>query len=62
MFLVSVTAGMTACGLDSFAQRVVQGAILLFAFSINGIRAIIEDARVKRTARLEASRKLSQTC
>ena len=62
VFLVSVTAGMNAFGLDSFAQRVVQGAILLFAFSINGIRAIIEDIRVKRAARLEASRKLSQTC
>ncbi|MDR1136622.1 MAG: ABC transporter permease [Clostridiales Family XIII bacterium] len=50
IFLVTVTAGMNAFGMDSFAQRVVQGVILLFAFSINGIRAAMENRRVKSEA------------
>lgn len=54
VFLVTVTAGMNAFGMDSFAQRVVQGLILLFAFSINGIRALIETRQVKTAARKKA--------
>ena len=54
IFLVTVTAGMNAFGMDSFAQRVVQGGILLFAFSINGIRAMIEARNIKRVAAREA--------
>lgn len=54
IFLVTITAGMNAFGMDSFAQRVVQGVILLFAFSINGIRALIEVRRVKSAARRDA--------
>lgn len=56
IFLVTVTAGMNAFGMDSFAQRVVQGLILLFAFSINGIRAMVEAHRVKRIAGREAAK------
>ncbi len=56
IFLVTVTAGMNAFKMDSFAQRVVQGFILLGAFSINGVRQLIETRRVKRNARLEAAR------
>lgn len=56
IFLVTVTAGMNALGMDSFAQRVVQGVILLCAFSINGVRQIIENYRVKRSARLAAAK------
>lgn len=55
IFLVTVTTGMNAFKIDSFAQRVVQGVILLCAFSINGVRQMIETYRVKRNARLEAS-------
>lgn len=54
VFLVTITAGMNAFGMDSFAQRVVQGVILLFAFSINGIRALIEARQVKAIARKKA--------
>lgn len=54
VFLVTVTTGMNAFAIDSFAQRVVQGVILLFAFSINGIREIIEVQRVKSAARKKA--------
>ena len=50
IFLVTVTAGMNALGMDSFAQRVVQGFILLFAFSLNGVRTMIESWRVKQKA------------
>ena len=54
IFLVTVTAGMNAFRIDSFAQRVVQGVILLFAFSINGIRALIEARQVKMAAQRKA--------
>ena len=54
IFLVTVTAGMNALRMDSFAQRVVQGVILLFAFSINGLRGALEAYRVKRVAHRQA--------
>lgn len=54
IFLVTITKGMNAYGVDSFAQKVVQGLILLFAFSINEIRAKIENLRVISRARREA--------
>ena len=54
IFLVTVTAGMNALRMDSFAQRVVQGVILLFAFSINGLRGAFEAYRVKRVAHKQA--------
>ena len=54
IFLVMVITGMNAFNIDTYAQRVVQGAILLFAFSINGIRSIWEARRVKAAARKEA--------
>jgi ribose/xylose/arabinose/galactoside ABC-type transport system permease subunit len=54
IFLVTITAGMNAFGMDSFAQRVVQGVILLFAFSINGIRSLIEARRVRSAAQRSA--------
>ena len=54
IFLVTVTAGMNAFNIDSFAQRVAQGGILLFAFSINGVRAMFEAARVKKNAQRQA--------
>ena len=50
-FLVSLTVGMNAMGVSSYYQRIVQGVILLFAFSLNRIREIIEDHRVKRNTR-----------
>ena len=53
IFLVTVTAGMNALKVDSFAQRVVQGLILLFAFSINGLRDALENYRVRRAANQE---------
>lgn len=53
VFLVTITTGMNAFGIDSFAQRVVQGVILLFAFSINGIRALMEARSVKKRAQRE---------
>ncbi len=56
IFLVTVTAGMNAFSIDSFAQRVVQGGILLFAFSINGIRAIIENRQVRVAAQKRAAK------
>lgn len=50
-FLVSLTVGMNALGVSSYYQRIVQGVILLFAFSLNRIREIIEDYRVKKNTR-----------
>lgn len=50
IFIATVTTGMDAFGIDSFAQRVVQGAILLFAFSINTIRIIMENYNVRKKA------------
>ena len=61
IFLVTVTAGMNSFKMDSFAQRVVQGLILLFAFSINGIRALMEDAQIKSNAQKRARAAAGET-
>ncbi len=54
IFLVSIKSGMDAYGIDVFAQRIVEGVILLFGFSINGIRQILETRNVKARAHREA--------
>ena len=54
IFLATITVGMTLAGVPPYPQGIVQGLILIFAFSINQIRAWIEDARVKANARREA--------
>jgi ribose/xylose/arabinose/galactoside ABC-type transport system permease subunit len=61
IFLYSVKSGMDAYNFDTFAQRVVEGAILLFGFSINGIRALIANYRVKRNARKQSLLKQGMT-
>ena len=58
VFLVSLTVGMNALGISSYYQRIFQGAILLFAFSINRIRDIINDRIVKANAKANAERTL----
>ena len=58
IFVVTVSAGMNAFRMDSFTQRIVMGVILLFAFSINEIRAMIERERVKAKARKEAAQQV----
>jgi len=54
IFLATITVGMPLIGIGSYPQRIILGAILLFAFSINQIRVMIENARLKANARREA--------
>ena len=54
IFLATITVSMPLIGIGSYPQRIILGAILLFAFSINQIRVIGENARVKANARREA--------
>ena len=54
VFLVSITVGMNALQVNAYYQKIVQGVILLFSFSINEIRNAIENHRVKARARREA--------
>lgn len=56
IFLVTLTVGMNALGVSSYYQRIFQGMILLFAFSINEIRAVLDNQRVKAAARREIRR------
>jgi len=58
-FLVTLTVGMNALEISSYWQRIIQGIILIFAFSINTIRAKVENLRVKATARRESIAKES---
>ena len=50
IFIVTVIAGMNTYGINTFTQRVVQGVILLFAFSVTTIRNIIENGIIRRKA------------
>ena len=54
LFLVTLTVGMNAVGVNPYYQRIFQGLILLFAFSINEIRAIWDSHRVKAIARRDS--------
>jgi ribose/xylose/arabinose/galactoside ABC-type transport system permease subunit len=57
LFFETLTVGMPLIGIGSYPQRIIQGAILLFAFSINEIRAQMESRRVKAGARRAAALK-----
>ena len=57
VFLATITVGMPLLGIGSYPQRIILGAILLFAFSINQIRAMFENSRVKSIARREAEQR-----
>jgi len=55
VFLVSVTVGMNALQISPYYQKIIQGLILLFAFSLNEIRSRIENLRVRSRARRESA-------
>ena len=44
---------MDAFQIQSYMQRIIEGVILIFAFSINGIRAYVNDFLVKSRSRRE---------
>lgn len=53
LFVCTVTVGMNALGINSYVQYIVQGVLLLFAFSINTIHGMIDSMLVKRRAAKE---------
>jgi len=60
IFLATIKSGMDAYQIDSYLQRVIEGMILIFAFSITGIRAMISDAIIKRRSRRELTERRRQ--
>lgn len=62
LFVTSVTVGMNIFGINSYVQFIVQGVMLLLAFSINTIHGMIDGLLVKRRAakELAASMKVQQ--
>lgn len=59
IFLVSIKSAMDAWGLGSYWQRIVEGGILVFAFSITQIRTIINNFMIKRKARRKLKESLA---
>lgn len=57
VFLATIKSGMDTFRIDSYAQRIIEGLILIFAFSINGIRANVNDALVKRRSRKDLEKR-----
>lgn len=53
IFLATIKSGMDAFQIQSYMQRIIEGVILIFAFSINGIRAYVNDFLVKSRSRRE---------
>lgn len=51
VFLVTIRSAMDSFGVDSYWQKVVEGIILVIAFSITQIRSMIATAVVKRKTR-----------
>lgn len=56
IFLVTIRSAMDSFGVDSYWQKVVEGVILVIAFSITEIRAIISNTMVKYKARKSLAR------
>lgn len=59
IFLVTIKSAMDAFGISSYYQRVIEGVILIFAFSITEIRAMINNALVRYRAQKELMAKLN---
>jgi len=51
MFIATIATALTTFGIDNNAHGIFNGAILVFAFSINTIRSFADDALVKYKAR-----------
>lgn len=51
IFLASIKSGMDAFRIDSYYQRIIEGVILIFAFSINTIREVGQDVIKTRRAK-----------
>ncbi len=60
MFMATIPTALTMFGVQNTAHGIVNGCILILAFSINTIRAIIAEMSVKRKARKAAKAKAAQ--
>lgn len=58
LFIATISSALTTFGISNNAHGIFRGCILVFAFSINTIRAVAYDASARRRARNEA-RKLA---
>ncbi len=56
VFFASLNTAMNMFHVDSFMQRVVIGVVLLFAFSLTGIRAFVEERMRLRSGRRSEAR------
>ena len=56
IFIATISIALTTFGISNNAHGIFRGCILVFAFSINTIRAIAYDANAKRSARNEAKK------
>jgi len=59
IFLVTIRSAMDAFGVDSYWQRVVEGVILVIAFSITEVRNIINSFVVKQNVKKQLIEKAS---
>ncbi len=55
LFMATISTALTTFGVSNNAYGIFRGCILVFAFSINTIRALLADASVKRKARKAAA-------
>lgn len=51
LFVTSVTVGMNVFGISSYVQFIVQGALLIVAFSLNTVQEMINNAIVRSKAK-----------
>lgn len=59
IFLVTIKSGMDAFGINSYTQKIIEGGILVLAFSITHIRSSISTALVRRRSRRELQQRLA---
>jgi ribose/xylose/arabinose/galactoside ABC-type transport system permease subunit len=58
MFTATIATALTTFGIDNNAHGIFNGVILVFAFSINTLRSLLEDAIVKYRARRQLGKGL----
>jgi ribose/xylose/arabinose/galactoside ABC-type transport system permease subunit len=58
IFLSTLNSALPTYGVNAYAQKIIEGCVLVFAFSINGIRSSLGDVMLKRRSRRELRERL----
>lgn len=61
IFLSTLNSALPTYGVNAYVQKVIEGCVLIFAFSINTIRSTLSDIMLKRRSNRELRERLKGT-